>query len=276
MAKNSKARQYTLPTIKKLYALSGNECAFPDCNVTFLDSETDINYSNICHIEDANPGGRYNSNMTDKQRASYKNLILLCPNHHIETNDTNKYPKETLLQMKREHEDSVRQKLSEKDILTRHSSVLSIVINHIGVSLFDEYSEDSIGAAPDPEIKIQHNKVIRYKSIIEEYKVYHGKLNKIYGEIEQDGSLKKKLLLENIKMLYLKKKSEYNSFDEITKNADNIIEAVEAELWQIIERDNTIFQTTPYEAIQLGILIILVDAFMRCKILEEPPKYDSK
>jgi len=275
MAKNNKARQYTTLTIKKLYGRSGNRCAFPDCNVTFLDSEKDTNYSNICHIEDANPGGRYNPNMTDKERADYKNLILLCPNHHIETNDTDKYKKEVLLEMKRVHEDKVLQNLSEKGLLVKHPSILSIVISHIGVSMFDEYSEDVIGTAPDPERKIQYNKVVRYKPIIEECKVYHGKLNKIYGEIEKDGSSKKKLLLQNIKMLYLKKKSEYNSFNEITQNADNIIEAVEAELWHIIERDNAVLQTIPYEAIHLSILIILVDAFMRCKILEEPPKYDS-
>ena len=95
-----KGRNYSDLTIKKLYALSGNQCAFPKCEVTFLKPEDDDNFSNICHIEDANPSthkkDRYNPDMTDANRASYDNLILLCPNHHIETNDPDKYPVEVL------------------------------------------------------------------------------------------------------------------------------------------------------------------------------------
>ncbi len=89
MAKNQ-SRNYLTLTIKRLYALSGNRCAFPGCERTFVNWEDDTNFSNICHIEDANPNthkaGRFNPNMSDKERADYKNLILLCPNHHIKTN----------------------------------------------------------------------------------------------------------------------------------------------------------------------------------------------
>lgn len=272
MGKDNKARQYTHLTIKKLYALAYNRCAFPACDVIFLNSETDINFSNICHIEDANPGGRYNPNMSDKERASYKNLILLCANHHLATNDAGRYPKEVLIEMKENHEAKMLQKFSEKGVLRKHPSALAAIINRIGVSIFDEYNNEQSGEAPDPDKKIAHNKVIRYKPIIEECKVYHGKLNKIYKEIEEDGSPKKKLLLQNISILYKREKGKYNSFDEIAKNADSIIEAVETKLWDIIEQDNTIADKIPYEAIQLSMLVILVDAFMRCKILEEPPE----
>lgn len=89
---DKKSRYYSMLTIKRLYSLSGNRCAFPDCDVTFLNQEDDTNFSNICHIEDANPSthksDRYNPKMTSEERAHYNNLLLLCPNHHIETNNT--------------------------------------------------------------------------------------------------------------------------------------------------------------------------------------------
>ena len=90
MAK-SKARDITEKTIKRLYALSGNQCAFPDCNISLLSSGSEINFSNICHIEAAEPGGqRYNLTSNDNYRRSYENLMLLCANHHLETNDVEK------------------------------------------------------------------------------------------------------------------------------------------------------------------------------------------
>jgi len=56
-------------TIKRLYALSGNQCAFPGCGVIFVSTENDTNISNICHIEAAENGGkRYNPNSNDNER----------------------------------------------------------------------------------------------------------------------------------------------------------------------------------------------------------------
>lgn len=37
----------------------------------------------ICHIEgEKEMSSRFNSNMTEEQRRSFDNLILLCPTHH--------------------------------------------------------------------------------------------------------------------------------------------------------------------------------------------------
>ena len=76
MAK-SKARDITEKTIMRLYALSGNQCAFPNCNISLLSSGSEINFSNICHIAAAEPGGqRYNFTSNDNYRRSYENLML--------------------------------------------------------------------------------------------------------------------------------------------------------------------------------------------------------
>lgn len=79
-------------------------------------------------------------------------------------------------------------------------------------------------------------------------------------------------MLQNIKAIYLKEKGKYKDIDEIRVNADSIIENVENELWKIIENSNNPNSDLPIEAIKIGLLIIMVDAFMRCNILEEPPK----
>jgi ribosomal protein L15E len=41
--------------------------------------------------------------MTNDQRRRYDNLILLCPNHHVITNDENIYTVAVLKKMKSDH-----------------------------------------------------------------------------------------------------------------------------------------------------------------------------
>jgi len=60
----------------------------------------------ICHIEAAKPDGkRFNKDMTNEARRSYKNLILFCGDHHTVVDaDPITFTVEKLRQMKKEHE----------------------------------------------------------------------------------------------------------------------------------------------------------------------------
>jgi|GEM_PF-2524371 len=46
---------------------------------------------------------------------------------------------------------------------------------------------------------------------------------------------------------------------------------IKDELWKIIDNSSNSITNLPIEVINTSLLIILVDAFMRCNILEEPP-----
>lgn len=272
MAK-SKAREITEKTNKRLHALSGNQCAFPNCMKNLLSSENEINYSNICHIEAAKPGGqRYNYFSNDDYRRSFENLILLCANHHLETNDVVKYTVTVLQEMKKNHEAKILRLISGSNILVKNPSALNIIVGFVGNRIFDDTITEEPTNAPNTADKILYNNVILFKPIIEEYAVYQGKLNKLYEEIEKQGSTKKEFVLQNIKSIYLKEKGKYKDLEEIRTNADIIIENVENELWKIIENSSNSISDLSIEAIKIGLLIIMVDAFMRCNILEEPPK----
>lgn len=93
-----------LSDVKKLFALSGNTCAFPECNESMID-KSDTIIGEICHIEAAeNNGQRYNKSSNDEYRRSFENLILLCPKHHKITNDVFLYPTKKLKEFKSTHE----------------------------------------------------------------------------------------------------------------------------------------------------------------------------
>lgn len=100
-------KRTTESDLKKLFALSGNKCAFPDCTAAVFNSNR-LLISEVCHIEAASPNGpRYNECMTDTERASYENLIVLCHPHHVEIdNDPNTFTVDYLKQLKSTHEEN--------------------------------------------------------------------------------------------------------------------------------------------------------------------------
>jgi tetratricopeptide (TPR) repeat protein len=94
-------------TIKKLFAVSGNQCAFPGCIQQLVDTETDTVVGEICHIKAQSPKGpRYDPQQTDDERHGFDNLLLLCHNHHKAVDDhPETYTVETLREYKTQRED---------------------------------------------------------------------------------------------------------------------------------------------------------------------------
>lgn len=94
----------TLETLRELYLKSGNQCAFLGCQKEMINAQGQF-IGQICHIEAAMRGGeRFNENQTNEDRRSYSNLMLMCYEHHIETNDVDKFTVGRLKEFKRLHE----------------------------------------------------------------------------------------------------------------------------------------------------------------------------
>ncbi len=92
-------------TLIRLYAKSGNQCAFPNCTHKIFDEHTGKRIAQICHIEAAIEGGeRFNGNQTNKQRAEEENLLILCWAHHQITNNIEEYTPDKLRTIKKNHE----------------------------------------------------------------------------------------------------------------------------------------------------------------------------
>lgn len=94
------------PTTKRLFAVSGNRCAFPTCATPLVDPQSGSIVGEMCHIKGEKLGAaRYDAGQTDSQRHGFDNLILLCNVHHkIVDDDETAYTVDRLLQMKQQHE----------------------------------------------------------------------------------------------------------------------------------------------------------------------------
>ena len=114
-------KEPSLPTIKKLFALSGNICAFPSCQTPLVEDSGTVT-GKICHIKAKNKNGpRYDKKQTDEERNSYENLILLCGRHHdIIDKEFVIYDAQTLFEMKKIKEDiSGRKEKTEDNFFAR-------------------------------------------------------------------------------------------------------------------------------------------------------------
>jgi hypothetical protein len=96
----------TIAIVKRLFAVSGNKCAFPKCNAPLVDPASGKVIGRICHIKGRKPSSsRYDPQQTNADRHAFNNLVLMCPIHHdIIDADEASYTVERLLTIKDEHE----------------------------------------------------------------------------------------------------------------------------------------------------------------------------
>ena len=138
MAKSK--RGYSQKTLKILYALSGHQCAFPECGVAITEPGTPesgpVVVGEICHIYAASEQGpRGKSGMQEEELNAPENLIILCPTHHrIVDGQPGIYTADLLKSWKLEHEAKAARRSSalesqnvRMDILSHRSFPLELV-----------------------------------------------------------------------------------------------------------------------------------------------------
>src|SRR5262245_52278344 len=111
-------------TVRKLFALSSNRCAFPGCSTAIVDVQSGTIIGEISHIRGHKPNSpRDDASQTAEERHALENLILMCGVHHKiidarENLDT--YTVQRLQAMKADHERAA--KASETlPLLTDHA-----------------------------------------------------------------------------------------------------------------------------------------------------------
>lgn len=159
-------------------------------------------------------------------------------------------------------------------------SDLTTVLTELSKKMFDadqsetDYQQKVIVS---PEDKILYNNVQRFKPIIEHYKMYIGKLNSLYSQFELQGTNKTHFVLENITIKYLNAKEvlkqKYPSMKEIElirKYSDDLIDVVQENLVGEVKKSSNL--EISIERINVAMQVVLIDAFIRCNILERPPE----
>jgi hypothetical protein len=92
-------------TVKQLFAMSGNVCAYPGCQLPIVEGSGTIT-GEICHIRARHAGGpRFDPEQSEEDRHAFGNLILLCRHHHkVIDSEPEVYTIDALTEIKSIHE----------------------------------------------------------------------------------------------------------------------------------------------------------------------------
>lgn len=139
------------------------------------------------------------------------------------------------------------------------------------VEILSKESLSSVDSAPEInefaiEEKIEFNDLVGVRSIIDDYKIFYSKLDSIYSEFDKQGKNKSFSVFQEIKRKYqILKGTGISSAEIFYKIIDELISVV---------RESSNYSGLPFEEIQVCVDIIVVDAFVRCKIFENPGGYN--
>lgn len=144
----------------------------------------------------------------------------------------------------------------------RRPSVITYVINRLADEPLAEIAVNPDTKSFDLEPKIDFNSLKKWRDIISEYTVFSLLVDKIYRAYDEQGVNKSFAVLSSLHDLYL------NLASELTGDAlfDKLLESV----YDIVNKDYEYNESLTREELQMNIKIVLVDAFVKCKIFKKP------
>lgn len=141
-------------------------------------------------------------------------------------------------------------------------------------SIINILSQENLSViAESPEInpfeilrKIEFNDLLAVQPTIDDYKVYYSKLGEKYNEFDKQGSNKSLSVLSVLRM-------QYNKLIVNTEEPYEIFFAIINNVIELIKGSKNYIEI-PYEELEMCVSIIVVDAFIRCKIFKNPEGYN--
>ncbi|HDO1321411.1 ABC-three component system protein [Aeromonas veronii] len=109
--------------------------------------------------------------------------------------------------------------------------------------------------------KIIFNNLNAAEYIIEDYKIHHAKVSRIYSEFNEMGKNISISILSSFRTSFIKLSKEYTGDDLFFKIIESAVDTV---------RKSANFTQIPLEELELCVSILAVDAFIRCKIFRDP------
>lgn len=159
----------------------------------------------------------------------------------------------------------IKSELGDAVDIVKLDSNLAIIINILAKENWNSDLCETTIKKFEIERKISHNELNSAKDLIEEYSLFHGRVDSKYSIFDSQGSNKSNSVLATIKREYIKVKKSTSDSDEIFFNVIEVLKN------KVIESAN--YCEIPIDELELCIDILVVDAFVRCKIMENPEGY---
>lgn len=143
-------------------------------------------------------------------------------------------------------------------------SNLTTIINLLSK---EDWNQKNLALETTPyniESKIAHNELEKAKALINDYKVHHPRIEKIYSDFDTQGANKSLSILSAIRSVYSDLSPKSASSDECFFS---IIKAIVKTI-----KASKNYSSFPEEELELSVAILVADAFIRCKIFNNPSR----
>ena len=159
----------------------------------------------------------------------------------------------------------IKKELGNDVDIVKLDTNLATIINILAQEKWETLDLDQEVNSFEISRKISSNNLVKAKYLIDEYKVYHHKIDTIYSEFDSFGYNKSSSVLAKIRKEYIKRENELDSdelfFHVIEKVRDIVLMSAN-------------YDKIPLDELELCIDILVVDAFIRCKIFKNPLNYN--
>ena len=160
----------------------------------------------------------------------------------------------------------IRSELGSDIDIVKMDSNLAAIINVLS-------QENLSGIVDSPEInpfeilrKIEFNDLLCVQPTIDAYKIFYSKLDEKYKEFDRQGTNKSISVLSVIR-------SKYNKLVGKISNPQDIFFTIIDDIIELIKNSKNYIEI-PYEELEMCVSILVVDAFIRCKIFKNPEGYN--
>jgi hypothetical protein len=141
------------------------------------------------------------------------------------------------------------------------SNLTKIIQILSGIDWAKERSRQTKPLPFDIDEKISFNSLKSSSRLIEEYKLHHFRLDKIYSEFDKEGKNKSLSVLNGLQSEYVRLQEDFTPDKLFTKIIDNVAEKI---------KSSANYSDMPVEELMMCVEILVVDAFVRCKIFANP------
>jgi ribosomal protein L23 len=114
----------------------------------------------------------------------------------------------------------------------------------------------------DVEAKILYNQLDKAKVLVDDYKIHYSRIEKIYSDFDRLGANKSLSILNGIRKEYMALGAVDSPDQCFSLIIDKVIQKIQA---------SANYVPMPEEELALCVQILVVDAFVRCKIFKNPP-----
>ncbi len=159
----------------------------------------------------------------------------------------------------------IRKELGEELVPEKTDSNLSLILKILSEeNLADELDVPQINSF-EINKKIEYNELSGIKELIDEYKVYYGRLNELYTEFDKQGANRSLSVLNTVRQYYFKLSIQ-------RKNPEEIFFSIVGQLIGFVKGSRNCPDIC-YEELEMCIYIVVIDAFIKCKIFKNPEGY---